>query len=221
MASLISYTKKSFIERVKRHIGDGWPTSSFSASDNEVLLYIDQALAFTMVGQVYSMAKIEGNLVLPEAYLTTYSITSIVQDGVTGEWYATLPQPPVSLPLGYSITDVYPVSAGSGKGQSFLPVKSKRTAYRRYMPKPSGGHYKITGSKIFLEASDGSSLGGYTFYVEMAKSRTESLAETLNMPDDAIEQIFNNVVGKVLQRMGIPKDVILDDLPSGVTNISK
>jgi hypothetical protein len=196
-------------------MANNFPDAAFSTSENEVLLYIDQVLAFTMVGQVYGMAKIEGNLVMPEGWLTTYSLTTISQDGVTGEWYATLPQPPVSLPLGYSITDVYPVLAGSGKGQSFLPVKSKRTAYRRYMPKPSGGLYKITGSKIFLEASDGGSLNGYTFYVEMAKSRTESITETLNLPDDSIEAIFMNVISKMKDRLQLPKDIIADDISAG------
>lgn len=215
MASLIAHTKKMLIERIKRHIADDFPNAEFSTSDNEVVLYIDQALAFNMVGQVYNLAKIEGNLVMPEAYLTTYSLPALAQDSITGEWYTTLPQPPVSLPLGYSITDVYPVEAGRGKGQPFLPIKSKRTAYRNFMPKPSGGNYKITGSKIILSASDGSSLYGITFYAEMAKTRTESISETLNLPDDAIEAIFTNVVNKLIQRMQLPKDIIQDDISAG------
>jgi len=58
------------------------------------------------------------------------------------------------------------------------------------MPKPPGGSYKVTGSKIILMAADGSSLFGLTFYAEMASSRTDSMSDAMNLPDDAIELIF-------------------------------
>lgn len=215
MASLIPYTKQQLVERVRRHIVNDFPSSDLSISVNEVLLYIDQAVAFNMVGQVWNMAKVEGNIVMPEAYLTTYHLSTLSYDTLTREWYTTLPQPPVSLPLGYSITDVYPVLAGSGRGESFFPIKSKRTAYRKFMPTPVGGSYKVQGDKIILAASDGGSLLSYTFYVEMAKSRTESLTETLNLPDDAIELIFNNVIAKLKDRLQLPQDVIQDDISTG------
>jgi hypothetical protein len=221
MASLIAYTKKQLVERIKRHIANGWPTSTFSASDFEVLLYIDQAAAFTVVGQMYNMAKVEGNLATPEAWLTTYTLSTLSNDAPSGYWYSTLPQPPVSLPLGYSINRVYAAEAGSGQSQELLPIKAKRVGYRKNMPLPGGARYWVTGSKIWMGMSDGSSMLDYTVYVEMIKTRTESLTETLNLPDDAIEAIFQNVVGKLIQRMQLPKDVVTDDLPSGATNISK
>lgn len=221
MASLIAYTKEMFIERIKRHIANGWPTSSFTASTNEILLYIDQGIAYTLVGQVYAGAKVEGNLVMPEAWLTTYTLATLAQDSPSGYWFSTLPQPPVSLPLGYSINRVYAAQAGSGQSQEILPIKAKRVGYRKMMPMPQGARYWVTGSKIWLAMNDGSSMLEYTVYVEMAKTRTESLTEVMNMPDDAIELVFNNVVGKILQRMGIPKDVVQDDLPSGNTNVTK
>ena len=204
-----------FIERCKRHIANTYPDSSFSVSDMEILLYIDAALAYTLVGQVFNLAKVEGALTMPESYLITYSLPTLTQDTITGEWYSVLPQPPVSLPLGYSITDVYPVEASRGRGDSFLPIKSKRTAYRNYMPKPPGGSYKVNGSKIILMAADGSSLFGLTFYAEMASSRTSDLSETMALPDDAIEVIFQNVTTKMIQRMQLPKDIVQDDIGAG------
>lgn len=215
MASLISYTKAQLVERVKRHIANGFPDASFSTTDNEILLYIDQAAAYTMVGQVYAGAKVEGNLAMPEAWLTTYTLSTLVKDGPSGYWYATLPQPPVSLPLGYSINRVYAAEAGSGQSQDILPIKSKRVGYRKFMPLPDGARYWVTGSKIWLAMNDGSSMLEYTVYVEMAKTRTESMTETMNLPDDAIEAIFQNVVAKLIQRMQLPKDVVLDDIGAG------
>ena len=215
MASLISYTKAQLVERVKKHIANEFPDASFSTTDNEVLLYIDQAAAYTMVGQVYAGAKVEGNLVMPEAWLTTYTLSTLAKDSPSGYWYATLPQPPVSLPLGYSINRVYAAEAGSGQSQDILPIKAKRVGYRKFMPLPDGARYWVTGSKIWLAMNDGSSMLEYTVYVEMAKTRTESMTETMYLPDDAIEAIFQNVVAKLIQRMQLPKDVVLDDIGAG------
>lgn len=215
MASLITYTKKSLIERIKRHIADGWPGENFSTSDREVMLYIDQALAFNLVGQVYNMAKVEGNIAVPEGYLTTYQMTSVTRDSISGNWYSTLPQPPLSLPLGYSITRVYVAELGSGESHDFLPIKVKRVPYRRLMPMPSGARYWVEGSKIWMASADGGSLGSYTVYVQMASTRTESLTDVMDLPDDAIELIFQNVVNKLIQRMQLPKDIVKDDISAG------
>jgi hypothetical protein len=215
MASLIAYTKQQLVERIRRHMSNGFPTSDFSASVNEVLLYIDQALAYTLVGQVYAGAKVEGNIAIPEAWLTTYTLPSLAQDTPSGFWYSTLPQPPVSLPLGYSISRVYAAQAGSGQSQDFLPIEAKRVSYRRHLPMPTGPRYWVEGTKIWMAMNDASSLYGYTIYAVMAKTRTESLTETMNLPDDAIEMIFQNVVAKLKDRMQIPADIIQDDLPAG------
>jgi hypothetical protein len=215
MASLIAYTKQSLIERIRRHVANDFPASSFSTSENEVLLYIDQALAFLMVGQTYQMAKVEGNLAVPEGWLTTYNVSIPSVDIPSGYWYCTLPQPPVSLPLGYSINRVYAAQAGSGQGIDFFPIKAKRVGYRKYMPMPEGARYWVDGSKLWLAANDGSSLLSYTIYVNMVKTRTESLSEVMNIPDDAIEGIFNNVVQKLVHRLQLPKDIIVDDISAG------
>lgn len=215
MASLIAYTKIQLIQRIKQHIANGFPSSEFSTTDNEILLYIDQAVAPTLVGQAYMGAKVEGNICVPEGYFTTYALSTLTKDSATGNWYTTLPQPPVSLPLGYSINRVFAAQEGSGESQDVLPIKAKRVGYRKLMELPVGARYWVEGSKIWLAMSDGSSMLSYAVYATMAKTRTESLTETLNLPDDAIEMIFNSVVAKLIQRMQLPKDIIQDDLGSG------
>lgn len=215
MASLVPYTKLQLIQRIRQHMEDGFPSSEPGVTDKEVMLYIDQAIAATLVGQTYNNAKVEGNLAIPEAWLTTYELTAIIKDAPSGYWYSTLPQPPVSLPLGYSISRIYAAEAGSGQSQDFFPIKAKRVAIRKFMPMPTGARYWVTGSKLWMAMSNGDSLSRYTIYVEMAKTRTESLNETLNMPDDAIEMVFQNVVAKLIQRMELPKDIIQDDISAG------
>lgn len=215
MASLIAYTKAQLCERIEKHLNSDFPGQDWKITRNEMILYIDQSLAFTLIGQVYANAKVEGNLAVPEAWLTTYNVSTPSQDAPSGFWFLTLPQPPVSLPLGYSINRVYAAQAGSGQSFDFLPIKAKRVGYRKYMPFPSGGRYWVDGSKLWLAMSDGGSLGSYTFYVNMAKTRTESATETMNLPDDAIEAIFQATIKTILQRYQIPQDVVEDNLPAG------
>lgn len=208
------------IQRIRQHIANGWPDSSFSMTTNEVLLYIDQAIAATIIGQIYTGAKVEGNLAVPEAWLTTYLLPALAKDNITGYWYTALPQPPLSLPLGYSITRGYFASTSFGVGNDIIWIKSKRVARRKYMPKQFGVNGWVEGTTLFLEASNNTSLFGINFYITMAKSRTDSITETLNMPDDAIEAVFQSVVSKLLQRLGIPKDIVQDDISVGASNIS-
>jgi hypothetical protein len=60
--SIVDYKKGMFVERIRKHCADGFPNSDFTASTKEILLYLDSALAFGLVGQVYQNAKVEGNM---------------------------------------------------------------------------------------------------------------------------------------------------------------
>lgn len=215
--SLVVYTKTQLIQRIRKHVSNGYSNDDFSCSDKEILLYIDQAAAFNLVGQVWGQAKVEGNIAIPEAYLTTYLLPAAQQDSNTNNWYSTLPQTPISLPLGYSISDAYFASVAFGKSQPIFLIKAKRKTYRDFMPKPTGVLGWVENTRFWLEASDGSPLSGINVYVQMAKTRTDDINEVLNFPDDAIEGIFNNVVAKLDQRYGQPKDIIKDDIGATVT----
>jgi len=217
MASLIAYTKKMLVQRLRQDLANDFPDSEFEISEREVLLHIDQALAFNAVGQVYAGSKVLGTLEVPEGYLTRYALPALVQDPITSEWYAALPQPPVSLPLGYSITRAYFASTQNGVSQEILPIKAKRSAYRNNMPRPAGAEYKVNGSTIYITANDGSPLSNQSVYVEMLNTRTSSMTDVLNLPDDAIEGIYNGAYSKLVQRYKMPKDVIKDDIGAGNT----
>jgi hypothetical protein len=217
MASLIAYTKKLLVQRIRQDLANDFPDAEFTLSENEVLLHIDQALAFNAVGQVYNNAKVLGTLEVPEGYLTTYELAPLIQNPVTSEWEATLPQPPVSLPLGYSISRAYFAAEGFGVSQEIVPIKAKRAGYRSLMPRPAGAQYKVTGSKFIANSSDGQPLSDVMVYVEMLNTRTSSMTETLNLPDDAIEGIYNLAYTKCRERYKNPKDVISDNIGAGNT----
>lgn len=214
--STIPYSKKVLLQRVRKHISDTKMISdSFSASDNEILLYIDSALAAGLIGQVYQNAKIDGNVAVPEAYLTTYLISGLARDSSTGYWKATLPQTPISLPLGLSVNSVHFTDPAFGVSQDAIPIKAKRLPYRMNLPMPAGIRYWVENNTIWLAASNGAMLSGHNMYVQMAKTRTDSLTEDMALPDDAIQAIFDKVISELAQRYGFPKDIIEDNISAG------
>lgn len=208
-------TYRMLIERIKRHMNNGFPNDSVTYTDNEVMLYIQSALATGLIGQVYGAAKVTGNIEVPEGYITTYQLPALAQDTVTKEWYSTLPQTPISLPLGYSIDNLYFADAMNGRGKQVYLIIQKDVSLLEDLPKMFGIYGWVEATKILFKASDGSSLLGLVAYCRMACTRITDLDATMILPDDAIENIFNKVVALLIQRIGQNKDIISDGLPAG------
>lgn len=210
----IAFTYGQFIERIQKHINDGFQNSDFKVTSNEIQLYINAAIPSVMKAQMYENAKVFNVFEVPEAYLVTYLLT-LTRNTATNEWKATLPQTPLELPTGYNITDAYITQSGLGRGQSIIFTKTKRVPYRNNMPKPAGVFARINGDTIYLQSWNGTSLLNQSLYVEMPISRTANLTDVMNLPDGALEPIFQKVVASILQRYQIPNDQILDNLPAG------
>ena len=211
----LGYSWRQLTQRVWKHINNDFPGTDFSVTENELILYLNEAMSSGVVGQVYAGAKILGTLEMPEAYILQFQLADLTQDNVTKNWYSTLPQPPLSLPLGYSINRVYFANSVNGQGVDCIAIKAKRVGRRKTMPMQFGVRYWVTGKKIWFAASDGSSLLNQDCYVEMPSTRVTSLTDSANIPDDAIEMIFTKMVARLKDRLGLPQDIVQDDLPAG------
>lgn len=210
----IPYTRLQLIQRIRRHANNGFISDSYSVSDNELCLYIDQAVAAQIPQLAYAGAKIEGALVINEAFLVTYQLV-LNQDPVSGYWNTTLPQPPLSLPLGFSITRAYFASTGNGVGQDIFPIKAKRVSYRNNLPMPTGTRYWVENSTMWVAASNNQPLLNRVLYVQMPTARVTDLNAPMNMPDDIIEVVFNDVIVQLARRNQEPRDILADGLPAG------
>lgn len=214
----IPYNWKQLIQRIRKHLNNGFPNDSYTTSDNEILLYINQANAFGLVGQVWMGAKVTGIMEVPDGYMATVLLPPLAEDLVTGDWITTLPQPPIGLPLGYSINRIYSAGPGNQGNQDFFMIKANRVGRRANMPMPGGirAWVDYTNATILrCRASDNQPLLGKPVYVQMPITRTTDITLPMNLPDDAIEGIFNSVVMQLTKRYQEPKDVINDDLPAG------
>jgi len=211
----LNYSWAQYIERIKKHISSGFPGDDWNITDNEVLLYINEAMAYGAVGQIWNGAKVLGEMQVPEGYIVKFELDSLTQDTVSGKWVTYLPQPPLSIPLGYSINRIYPATTGFGQGKDVILLKSKRIGRRRDMPLQFGVYGEIQNRTLILWASDGSSLSGQRFYAEMPSTRAVSVTDAMPLPDDASKMLFDIVVSRIKDRMQIPQDIVQDDLPSG------
>jgi len=211
----LTFTWRQLINRLQIHIANDYPSSESTMTDNQILLYINEAMSFGLVGQVWGGAKMLGYMEVPDAYVMQFQLAALAQDTVSGYWTTTLPQPPLSLPLGYSIDRIYPATTGFGQGQDVVLLKSKRVGRRRDMPMQFGVYGYVRGVKLWLYASDGSSLYGQDFYVDMPSTRATDIDDVMNLPDDATELIFTKVMTRLKERLQIPQDIIQDDLPAG------
>jgi hypothetical protein len=221
MSSIVPYTKRQLVQRIRKHLSNGFPTDSYSISTNELSLYIDQSVARLIRLTAYDTAKVEGVLMVSEAFLVTFSFPAgLMQDPVSGYWFLQLPAPPISLPLGYSITRVYFATSQNGQSQDLWPLDAKRRAYRNLMASPSGARYWVEGSILWVQQNSNFYLGAIPIYVQMPYARTDNMDTPMNVPDDIIEQIFESTTNWLVKRLQNPKDIIADDLPAGRTNIN-
>lgn len=85
---------------------------------------------------------------------------------------------------------------------------------------PTGVRYWVEGSTMWLVSSNNFPLLNVPVYVQMAKSRTDSLSEPMNLPDDAIQGIFDKVIQELDSRYQQPRDEIKDYQPAGNSNIT-
>ncbi len=215
MAAL-PYTRKLFLQRIRKDISNSkFAKDEFSISDKELLGYIDAAAAAKIVGSAYAGAKVDGMLVVNEAYLITYQLAALTQDDVTGYWIGILPQPPIGLPLGYSINRAYFASTANGVSDEIMLIKAKRVGYRKNLPSPACVQGWVESNRFILQATNGQSLLGQQPFVQMPSARTTDVNEVMNMPEDDLEFVFNDVIKQLMRRFGIPQDVIKDDLAAG------
>lgn len=217
----LTYSWRQLCERIIRHINNDFPHDSFSGSENEILLYINEAMSSGLVGQVYAGAKVmamteqNASLNVPEAYILTFQLAALTQNNISGKWETTLPQPPLSLPLGYSVNRIYPADAQHSEGQDVLFLKSKRVGRRKNMPLQFGVYGQVQGNKLIMWASNGTSLLGVTFYADMPSTRAVNITDPMNLPDDATEMIVTKVLARWKDRLQMPQDIIQDDLSQG------
>lgn len=216
----VPYNRKQLIQRIRKHLNNGYPNDAFATSDNEIMLYIDQSIGQQIKALAYERAKLNASegfnvLEVPEAFQITQSLPALQLDDASGYWFTTLPQPPISLPLGYSITRIYTKSPAFGESDFVRLIDAKRWGRRKLLPMPDCILGMIENQTLWLTAANNQTLSPFVFYVQMPINRTSDITQPMNLPDDIIETIFGDVTNWLTRRYQMPKDIVNDDLPEG------
>jgi hypothetical protein len=209
MASLITgITWAMAIERVQRRLFNGWQSIAANVTSNEIALYLYEAIAFVICQNSNRNIQIEGVRAIPEGYITTYQFTSFTKNYTTGNYTITLPQPPVNLPLGYSIVSPY---WGGNVSMSYplIAINPNQRGFYSKLPTPNIGiFYWVENSTMYIDSKgvDLNTLG--TLFVPMQSSRpaTGNDSDYINLPDDQMSYVFDMVINKLTQRLSVPQD---------------
>ncbi len=104
-------TRAQLIELIQRDLNNGLPHDDAQVSDNEIGLWLSQAIAIVMEERYKTSSELESITYMNDFYYATFKNRSVSKDTDTGYYYFTLPQVPLGLPRGISIAGVYFKSA--------------------------------------------------------------------------------------------------------------
>ena len=207
---MASTTRKQLIDRILRYYYDGVPDEAATITENEVDLYINDAIASVMNKQAMDAYNITGIMSVPEGYVTTYTISTPSLNDSSGFYTSSIPHPPMGLPGDSGVVGVY-FGGGMGQSKPVLYVAPHEVDYFMFMPKPpQAAFYWIEGSTIYFWARTDLTRTNDTIYIRMATNVQNSNSTVLNIPPDAIDLVFSSVIQKLMPRKGIVQDLIND-----------
>jgi hypothetical protein len=216
MSTLIgNITWAKAIRRINRRIMNGYPSIASTLSDNEIEMYLIEAIATVMVQETNAQMQFDGVRSVPEGFITTYTITTFPKDVSTGLYKITLPHPPIGLPLGLSIISPYFAKNGTISAPLIAIHSNQRGTYR-LMPSPNfGAYYWVENSTMYIDSNgaDVTILG--TLYLPMPSPRpaTNSDSDLINLPDEAMSAVFDICVQKLTARLQTPMETTNSGVP--------
>ena len=202
-------TTSQMIDRVRRTYYNNYQSDASVLTDNEILLFINDAVATAITKQTNENYAITGIMSVPEGYISTFQITSLVKSADTGFYSATIPHPPLGLADSSGIQSCFFVGV-KGQSKPVIHVSPNEVDFFRFMPSPPlAAFYWIEGATLFVFAK--TNLPSTTkLNIRMTTMTTSNLDAPINVPPDAIDFVYTTVLGKLIQRKQIVSDDVLD-----------
>ena len=208
-------TRQQLIDRILRYYYDGVPDDQAEISSNEVDLYINDAIATVINKQAMDEYNITGIMGVPEGYITTYTIPTPSLNDSTGFYYSTIPHPPMGLAGESGVVGVF-FGGGWGQSKPILHVKPQEVDYFTNMPiPPQAAFYWIEGARIYFWCRTDITHISDSIYIRMATNVQSSNSAVLNVPPEAVELIFTDVIQRLLPRKNVKPDNIIDGKENG------
>jgi len=146
-------TKAQMIELIQRDVNNGLPFDDAQITDNEVSLWLGQAIASVMEQRYKESAEMESITYMNDFYYATFKNRSVSKDTDTGYYYFTLPQVPLGLPRGIAISGVYFKSAEGQLTETVIQVAPQEIDVMRSLPMPKNKIYGWAEGSLFYMMS--------------------------------------------------------------------
>lgn len=211
MIQTVSFSQLS--ERIKRWLSNNWPDIADTTTNNEIYLFIYEAIGEVITQSANQKYQAEGIYPSQDSFVTTYSFacSTLKYDFGTQISSLTLPFPPINLPLGYSIKSPWFSGTGApGKTFPLIPINGYQKGYAFELPTPNGvaGYYEVEGDQMSIH-SEGIILTntGWALKIPMlsARSRSGSDDDLINLPDGEMSMVFDMVTQKLANKLNRPR----------------
>lgn len=201
-------TRKILIEQIRRIFYGGVPNDDATLSEKEVNVYINEAIAYMAKVNYSDAIKLDGIENISDSFYATFKNLSITRDSDTGYYSLDLPQVPLGLSRGYSISTVtFPTSTGLAK--SPIPISPRELDYVDQLKQPpSKIFYWSEGKKLWFKSY--TNLVGKFAIVRMVSTETSDMDAEVNVPQEYITDIINMVLSQLKIRKGTPEDTVND-----------
>jgi hypothetical protein len=203
-------TRKALIEQVRRLYYGGIPSDDATLTENEVNLYINQAIAYIAKVNYTDAIKLDGVETVSDAFYATFKNLAITKDNDTGYYSTTLPHPPLGLSRGYGISTVtFPVNTGLAKAPTPISPRELDIIDNLKSP-PSRIYYWAEGNKLWFKSYV--NLVGRFAIVRMVSAENTDLTSEVNVPIEYISDMINWILNQLKVRKGMPEDTTNDGL---------
>lgn len=193
-------TRAQLVELIQRDINNGLPFDDAQITDNEVSLWLGQAIATVMEEKYKKDAEMESITYMNDMYYATFKNRTVSKDTDTGYYYLTLPQVPLGLPRGIAIAGVY---FKSGEGQltdTVIQIAPQEIDIMRVLPMPKNKIYGWTEGSTFYMTSY-KNLKDLKGIVRMVTSSVKE--DCTDIPDNIGLAATDLVIRRLRSRVGI------------------
>lgn len=192
-------TKAQMIELIQRDVNNGLPFDDAQITDNEISLWLGQAVASVMEQRYKESAEMESITYMNDFYYATFKNRSVSKDNDTGYYYICLPQVPLGLPRGIAISGVYFKSAEGQLTETVIQIAPQEIDVMRGLPMPKNKIYGWPEKDLFYMMSY-KNIKDLKAVVRMVTSK---LDDTEDIPDNIGVAAADLVIRRIRTRAGI------------------
>lgn len=192
-------TRPQLIELIQRDVNNGLPFDDAQITDNEISLWLSQAIATVMEERYKSSAELESITYMNDFYYATFKNRAVSRDSDTGYYYFELPQVPLGLPRGVSISGVYFKSAEGQLTETVIQIAPQEIDIMRGLPAPKNKVYGWAEGALFYMSSY-KNISGLKAIVRMVTTKVDDCDD---IPDNIGIAASDIVIKRLRTRAGI------------------